>query len=207
MLPSTSWSCLNKCTSLLRYIKKKKNAIKGRAPWNIQNYRNSLPFPNVIFLILTSTELHYHFCNKVSPTMHFSPVINHTQATSCLKKVLPSITVCFSLNTQASSYFLLFSELSFWDVSSHNSSETVFQSSTNDLLINHWEPFSVPILLDFLKCQKAMTNSSWKLSRSLALKTVLSWSSFRYSNYFFCLSWSIFHFLLQKHGILLGLFS
>lgn len=67
--------------------------------------------------------------------------------------------------------------------------------------------FSVPILLDFLKCQKAMTNSSWKLSRSLALKTVLSWSSFCYSNYFFCLSWSIFHFLLQKHGILLGLSS
>lgn len=53
----------------------------------------SLPRPNVTFFILTSTGL--SLLQQREPTVPSSPVINHTQASSCLKEVLPSITVLF----------------------------------------------------------------------------------------------------------------
>lgn len=104
MLPSISWSCLNKCTSLL-LLKKKNECQQGREPWNIQNYRHSLPFsesecaiPPSSQCYLLHSELYWaplSLLQQREPTVPSSPVINHTQASSCLKEVLPSITVLF----------------------------------------------------------------------------------------------------------------
>lgn len=131
----------------------------------------SLPRPNVTFFILTSTGLRYRFCNNGSP-LCLPPLSSTTHKPLLVwKKCSLQLLFCFSLNTQASSYFLLFSILSLRDVSSYqNSSETVFQSATNDLLVNQWDSL-------FLR-----PHSAWPLEMSdsddqFLLKTVLVLSS------------------------------
>lgn len=144
---STSWPCVNKCTSSV--TKKKKKDIKWRAPWNIQGYTHSLTFSESEcshFFILTLSSSFWPSLSPIIPsaTMWFccpeSSSLSTTHKPSFVwKRYSPQLLFrFFSLNTQTSSYFLIiFSVLNLWDVSScHNSNGTVFWSATNDLIIN-----------------------------------------------------------------------
>lgn len=148
--------------------------------------------------------VNYPFWNNWS--LFSSASFPPSSTSSCLEKVLPLMTVLLLFKLMSFSYLLvIFSALNLWDASSrHNSNRTGFWSATMTFYSGKWNSlFLSPRSPWPLKCQAGMIDSPWKLSWSLALKTVVTWSSFWVLNYL-SLSWSIFLRPPHKPGILLG---
>lgn len=105
----TSWPCVNKRTAKKKAMQGEQLRIsKGTGIiWHFQSEGESLPIPlsSSFWPLLTPS-----LCDNLSlfSIESFSPLTNHTQFSSNLKKVLPSITFlcCFSQNT----CFLLLSQ-------------------------------------------------------------------------------------------------
>lgn len=139
-------------------------------------------YPSLIPTLSSSSGLQWaplSLLHQLEPTVSYSPVINHTQASSCLKKVLPSITVLFLFKHTSS---LLLSLLCAEPL------RCLFFPQVKWGCIpkgHQWppnhprQPFSQsPFCLTIWNVRQWWPNSSWKLSWSVALKTVLPQSSF-----------------------------